>query len=221
MPPDDLRLVAFDMDGTLLAPRSSWVVLHEAFGTNNDQHHAAYLRHEIDDEQFIRSDVALWQAAMGKIPLARVYGILDNIAPVSGAPETVAALHAAGIATVIITGGLKCLARRLVSEWGMTVAYGNELLADDEGYLTGEGVVEVRAREKDLVLQRVMAERGLTRAQIAAVGDTAIDLTLFKLAGVGIAVNTNDSKLIAGATHHLRQPDLRGILPWLLPGGGA
>jgi len=221
MPPRDLRLVAFDMDGTLLTPRSSWAVLHQAFGTNNDQHLAAYLRHEIDDEQFIRSDVALWQAAMGKIPLTRIQAILDTIAPVPGAPETVAALHAAGVATVIITGGLKCLAQRLMHEWDMSAAYGNVLLADDDGHLTGEGVVEVRAREKDLVLQRVMAERGLTRAQVAAVGDTIIDLTLFKLAGVGIAVNTDDPQVIAGATHHLHQPDLRGILPWLLPGGGA
>jgi phosphoserine phosphatase len=51
---------------------------------------------------------------------------------------------------------------------------------------------------------------------VAAVGDTVIDLDLFALAGTSVAVNTDDERVIAAATHHLPDESLDGLLPLLL-----
>ena len=58
-----LKLVVFDMDGTLLRPKSSWQLLHDHFGTDNREMLARYLRHEVSDTEFVARDLELWAAA--------------------------------------------------------------------------------------------------------------------------------------------------------------
>ena len=42
-----IRLVVFDMDGTLLQPRSCWAQIHEHFGTDNREMLKLYVEHKI------------------------------------------------------------------------------------------------------------------------------------------------------------------------------
>ena len=49
-----LRLVAFDMDGTLVDVASSWQAVHHHFGDHNDEGLQRFLANEIDDIEFIR-----------------------------------------------------------------------------------------------------------------------------------------------------------------------
>jgi hydroxymethylpyrimidine pyrophosphatase-like HAD family hydrolase len=62
-----------------------------------------------------------------------------------------------------------------------------------------------------------MAPHHVARDEVAAVGDTVVDLDLFALAGTSVAVNTDDERVIAAATHHLPDESLDGLLPLLLP----
>src|SRR5687767_7173210 len=55
-----LELVLLDMDGTLVHG-STWEVLHEHYGVSNETNWLRYQRGELDDHEFIRSDVALWK----------------------------------------------------------------------------------------------------------------------------------------------------------------
>ncbi|SVC41279.1 uncharacterized protein METZ01_LOCUS294133, partial [marine metagenome] len=52
-----LKLVVFDMDGTLIRPKSSWQILHDHFGTDNREMLARYLRHEVSDAEFVAKDL--------------------------------------------------------------------------------------------------------------------------------------------------------------------
>ena len=73
------------------------------------------------------------------------------------------------------------------------------------------------ADRRHLVARGVMARHHAARDEVAAVGDTVIDLDLFALAGTSVAVNTDDERVIAAATHHLPGESLDGLLALLLP----
>ena len=57
------KLVAFDMDGTLVVVNSCWGVIHRHFGTQRGarENLRAYERGEIDYLEFMRRDIALWR----------------------------------------------------------------------------------------------------------------------------------------------------------------
>ena len=47
-----IKLVVFDMDGTLLKPRSCWAYIHEHFGTDNSGMLKLYIEQKITDQEF-------------------------------------------------------------------------------------------------------------------------------------------------------------------------
>jgi len=209
-----LKLVVFDMDGTLLRPKSSWGLLHDHFGTDNSEMLARYLRHEVSDAEFVATDLALWAAAYGgPVDAATVNAALDGAELLPGAAEAVAGLHAAGVATAIISGGIDYLAQKLAVEWGMAEAHANPLFDSPAGL---QGDIRVSGHAKAPVMRDVMARHHVARDEVAAVGDTVVDLDLFALAGTSVAVNTDDERVIAAATHHLPDESLDGLLPLLL-----
>ena len=59
--PDKIELIAFDMDGVLADTISSWKYVHDYFGCSNDRSVNEYLKGRIDDNEFIKRDVSLWQ----------------------------------------------------------------------------------------------------------------------------------------------------------------
>ena len=61
-----IKLVVFDMDGTLLKPRSCWAYIHEHFGTDNSEMLEKYIEHKISDQEFVKSDISLWQEKSNK-----------------------------------------------------------------------------------------------------------------------------------------------------------
>ena len=211
-----LKLVVFDMDGTLLRPKSSWQLLHDHFGTDNSEMLARYLRHKVDDAEFVARDLELWTAANGgPVDAATVNRVLDGAEPLPGAAEAVEGLHAAGVATAIISGGIDYLAQKLAAEWGMAEAHANPLFDSPVGL---QGEIRVSGHAKAPVMRDVMARHGVSRDEVAAVGDTVIDLDLFALAGTSVAVNTSDGRVIEAATHHLPGETLDGVLELLFPG---
>ena len=58
----------------------------------------------------------------------------------------------------------------------------------------------------------------VSKDEVAAVGDTVVDIPLFERAGLGIAVNTNDQRLIDEADYHLKEKNLRKLIPIITSG---
>ncbi|MCP8305171.1 MAG: hypothetical protein H3Z50_06890, partial [archaeon] len=56
------KLIAFDLDGTLLVQKSSWSTLHEYFGTASIARQTFALYHQgmIDYAEFMRRDISAW-----------------------------------------------------------------------------------------------------------------------------------------------------------------
>ena len=213
-----VRLAVFDMDGVLVDSHSSWVLVHRHFGTDNEDSLRAFLRGEIDDMEFIRRDVERWVQAHGSVTMGEVQDVLDRAPLVPGAIEALRELGAHGVRTAIVSGGLRYLAERVGAEAGADLVLANDVVVDGTGLLTGEGIVHVPLREKGSVVGSIQEELGVTREETAAIGDSLVDLTMFRRARVSIAFNPKDEATARGASYVVRSRDLRAVLPLLLEG---
>ncbi|MBW3583255.1 MAG: HAD family phosphatase [Euryarchaeota archaeon] len=212
---DPLRLVCFDMDGVLIHGGSSWVQVHRHFGVENDAALARFMAGEIDDEEFIRTDVALWTRD-GPVHRSVLDQVLSAPQIMPGAGDTIAALHDAGIKTAIVSGGLDHMANRVAGLLGIDEVHANGLHYDADGHLTGEGILRTPLRDKSAPLRAVAAKTGVPYGRIAAIGDSCPDASMFESCGYGIAFNPADPCVRHAADVTVETTDLRDVLPHLL-----
>ena len=67
-----IKLVVFDMDGTIIEPRSSWAMIHEHFGTDNTEMLQLYIDHKISDKEFTLSLQYLVKTGIITVNLSKV-----------------------------------------------------------------------------------------------------------------------------------------------------
>ena len=196
-----IKLVVFDMDGTLLKPRSCWAYIHEHFGTDNSEMLEKYIEHKINDQEFVKSDISLWtEKSDKKVNEQYINSILDEIIPIDGAEELVTQLHENGIETVFLTGGIQFLANKWAKKWNMKKALGNELIDGKKGQLTAN--INASGHAKGAVMDQLLNEMNLNQEHVAAVGDNVVDLPMFERADLSIAVNTDNDQVFGKATYH-------------------
>jgi len=205
-----IKLVVFDMDGTLLQARSCWAQIHDHFGTDNSDMLKLYVENKISDQEFVRADINTWEEKSNvKVDEKYVNSILDKIEPIDGAEELVAGLHNNGIETIFLTGGIQFLADKWAKQWNMKKPLANDLIDGEDGHL----MVNVRAsgHAKGPVMDQLLEKMGLTKENVAAVGDTVVDLPMFERAGLSIAVNTNEKEVFVNVDYH-HNGDLRELV---------
>ncbi|MFL2940134.1 MAG: HAD-IB family phosphatase [Candidatus Poseidoniales archaeon] len=198
-----IKLVVFDMDGTIIEPRSSWAMIHEHFGTDNTEMLQLYIDHKISDKEFVKADIQLWNSKSDK-PVDEKYinSILDKAKPRKGAEELIANLHKANVKTIILSGGIQFLADKWARKWNMDGALANELIDDKNGNLTA--IIKSSGHNKGPVMEKMIEKYNLEKNEIAAIGDTMVDIPTFERAGLSVAVNTEDERVITKADYHLK-----------------
>ena len=205
-----IKLVVFDMDGTLLQARSCWAQIHDHFGTDNSDMLKLYVENKISDQEFVRADINTWEEKSNvKVDEKYVNSILDKIEPIDGAEELVAGLHNNGIETIFLTGGIQFLADKWAKQWNMKKPLANDLIDGEDGHL----MVNVRAsgHAKGPVMDQLLKKMKLSKENVAAVGDTVVDLPMFERAGLSIAVNTEQKNVFENADYH-HKSDLRELI---------
>ena len=60
-----------------------------------------------------------------------------------------------------------------------------------------------------------MDENNIKESEVVAVGDEEVDIGMFEIAKISIAVNTKNSKVIEKATHHVKEENLLEILEYI------
>ena len=198
-----IKLVVFDMDGTIIEPKSSWAMIHDHFGTDNTEMLQMYIDHKISDKEFVKADIKLWNSK-SDVPVNEEYisSILDKAEPRKGAEELITSLHEANIKTVILSGGIQYLADKWAKEWNMDDALANDLIDDKNGNLTA--IIKSSGHNKGPVMEKMIEKYNFKKNEIAAVGDTVVDIPTFERAGLSIAVNTEDERVISRANYHLK-----------------
>lgn len=201
-------IVVFDMDGVLVQERSSWGLVHDLLGTTNEHSHEAYLRGEIDDMEFMRRDIALWLSVMPDLTIGDIRNMMQKATPMDGAFECITDLRELGAKISILSGGLKLLSGMLANRWALDGHHANGLEHRADGRLTGEGILEVPLRDKGGVLTRnIMA--GGDHGPIITVGDSSVDISMFKRSDLAIAFRPKEERVRRRAHIVIERPDLR------------
>ena len=186
----DFRLVAFDMDSTLINIECIDEIAD--FAGRKAEVAAiteAAMRGEIADyKDSLRRRVALL-AGVSEAVLDRVYEERLRLNP--GVETFVAACQAAGLKTLLISGGFTHFSERIRHRLRLDFARANTL-GVAHGRLTGTlfdrpwGDIVDGAEKKRLLLE-VCELMGISTAQAIAVGDGANDLPMMQAAGLSIA----------------------------------
>lgn len=181
----DLKLVAIDMDSTLITIECI-DELGEAAGRRAEiaAITEAAMRGELDFTESLRRRVALL-ADLEASALERVYDDSLRLSP--GAERLVAGCKAAGIRLLLVSGGFSFFTERLRARLGLDYTLSNHLEIR-HGRLTGRlaGRI-VNARAKAERLREIAREIGARREQTLAIGDGANDLPLMAEAGMSVA----------------------------------
>ena len=181
----DYRLIAFDMDSTLITVECI-DELADFAGKKTEVAAVteAAMRGEIDYKESLRRRLALLAGLDARV-LAKVYEERVQLSP--GATELLAAAQKAGLRTAILSGGFTYFTERLRIELGFDFATSNELEIAG-GKLTGRVVGEiVDAKAKAARLASLRDELRLKPEQLIAIGDGANDIPMLESVGLSIA----------------------------------
>ena len=218
-PETPVELVCFDMDGVLIDVGSSWVMVHRHFGVQNEASLVAYLNGEFDDREFIRRDAALWLRQKPKMRREDFEAIFREPPLMPGVKKTIDILHAAGIQTAIVSGGVDVMAENVAKRVGIPRVAANGFVYDDEGHITGDGVVRTPLNDKALPLIAFAKELGIPHERTLAVGNSLPDVAMFDVAGRSIAFHPEDDYTRDHATWTIEEGPLDQILPYVLEPG--
>ena len=178
------RLVAFDMDSTLIeAEVIDELAALAGVGEQVSAITERAMRGEIDFSESFRARVALLEG-LEESALAQV---AEQLKITEGAEHLITTLRSLGYKTAILSGGFTYFARHLQARLGMDYVYANELDVA-AGRVTGKvtGAIVDGARKAQL-LRQLARDEGIDLQQVIAVGDGANDLPMLSIAGLGIA----------------------------------
>jgi phosphoserine phosphatase len=172
------------MDGTVLEHNSSWVAIHQYYGTGTKAATSLrlYTEGKIDYREFMRRDIASWPSNITRDEIAE---ILSDYAIRREAPSTFRELKARGIKTALVTSGIDILAKKVADELEIDYWVANGLKFDRKGVLLPDGIGRVDPTRKDIAYEKLLSKVGIPTKQTIAVGDTIYDLAFLKSAALG------------------------------------
>ena len=205
----DLRLVAMDMDSTLVTIESidemgELLGIREKIAAVTEQ----AMRGEIDYPESLRRRVALL-AGLEEQALERICEERMHLSP--GAEVLVQRCRELGIRTLLVSGGFSLFTTWLQRRLGIDAVLSNELEIEN-GRLTGRvvgGIVDGAAKAQRLRTE--LEQLGIARAHAVAIGDGANDIPMMGAAGVSIAYRAK-TIVRKHATHALDYSGLDGVL---------
>lgn len=178
------RLVAFDMDSTLIRGEVIDELARLAgVGAEVAAITESAMRGELDFQGSFRRRVAMLKG----LPVSALQQLVETMPLMDGAERLIATLRRLGYKTAILSGGFTFMGRELQRRLGIDYLHANELHVTD-GVVTGEVHTEiVDGARKAHYLSEIARAEGLNMEQVIAVGDGANDLPMLRQAGLGIA----------------------------------
>ncbi|MHA1902461.1 MAG: HAD family hydrolase [Candidatus Thorarchaeota archaeon] len=204
-----IKLVVFDVDGTLTIHSSIWWRLHELFDCTEEgkKYYDQYFAGEITYDEWASFDAGLWREK----PLSEVMRIVKETELVPGAEDTVRTLKEHGIKVALLSGGLDLLADDIAERLSIDYVLTNRL-EHQNGLLTGNVEVLVGWGGKVKELEQIVEHFSVTLEETAFVGDGRNDISALSVSGLSFAFNPEDEEVAKAAQIVIKKMDLREIL---------
>jgi phosphoserine phosphatase len=181
----DFRLVAMDMDSTLITIECiDEIADMQGLKPQVSEITEAAMRGELDFAESLTRRVALLKGLEASA-LQRVYD--ERLQISMGGEAMLAGIKAAGLKTLLVSGGFTFFTERLQERLGLDYAHAN-VLEVVHGKLTGRvagGIVD--AEVKMQTVERVCSDIGIGTGQSIVMGDGANDLKMMGVAGLSVA----------------------------------
>ena len=215
----DFGLIAFDMDSTLINIECIDEIA-DAAGRKAEVAAIteAAMRGEITDfKDSLRRRVALLKG----VPVGALDDVLRTRLQLNpGARELLAACKAAGLKSLLVSGGFTYFADWVCQELGIDYARSNVLEAEN-GLLTGRVVEQYwgdicDGEEKRRMLTQTCLALGIEPQQAIAVGDGANDLPMMGMSGLSVAFHAKP-KVCAQANVSIESGGLDRLLEVVRP----
>lgn len=209
----NFRLLAIDMDSTLVTMETLDEIADMAgLKAEVAAITEAAMRGEIRDfSESLTRRMALLQG-VGEDLIERVYRERLHLSP--GAEVLLTAARAAGLKTLLVSGGFTHFTDRLKEQLGFDYAFANQFDIVD-GRLTGRvlGPI-VDGAFKAQAVRQCCAEIGCAPSQAIAIGDGANDLGMMGVAGLSVGYHAKPV-VRAQATWSVRVGGLDTVVDWL------
>lgn len=189
----DFRLIAFDMDSTLIASETvdELATLAGCKAQIEAMTHAAMSGQNVDFAENLRARMALLKG----VPESLLAKVRDEHMPLTpGCEALLSACKRHGLRCILISGGFTYLADSLTARLGMDEIHANHLEIE-AGQLTGRVLAQpghafVDAEGKRQRLLDACARLGISAQQAIAVGDGANDVPMLRAAGLAVAFHS-------------------------------
>jgi phosphoserine phosphatase len=190
------KIVAFDVDGTLVNEISSWVTVHKHFNTDNLAHKnlQLYEKGTIDYPSFMKRDIGLWPKSLH---INNIEKILNSYTLANNANHVIQELKNKGYEIILISAGINLLVSKVANDLGVSIFQANGLETNGLGYLTGSGIFNVDLIRKDLALDTLLKSINCKPEFCAAIGDSKYDTNLLKYANCAIALGNGEHTKVA------------------------
>lgn len=212
---NDVRLVISDMDSTLI--NIECVDEIADFAGVKAQVAAiteAAMRGELDFAASLTQRVATLEG-LDESVLGRVYE--ERLSPNPGAETLIAGLKDRGVKFALVSGGFTFFTDRLKQRLGLDYTRAN-VLEKEAGRLTGRILGHiVDAAAKEVFLNELCEELGISPKQAIAMGDGANDLKMLSAAGLGVAYRAKPT-VQEQSDVVLNHSNLDAVLHFLSPG---
>ncbi|WP_198115277.1 phosphoserine phosphatase SerB [Massilia rhizosphaerae] len=181
----DFKLVAMDMDSTLITIECiDEIADMQGLKPQVSAITEAAMRGELDFSESLARRVALLEG----LPTSALQRVYEERLRISlGGEAMLQGVQAAGLKTLLVSGGFTFFTERLKTRLGLDYTHANVLEAAG-GVLTGKvvgGIVD--ADEKKRTVERVCAELGVATKQAIVMGDGANDLRMMGVSGLSVA----------------------------------
>jgi len=138
---------------------------------------------------------------------------LYSIPFIKGVNKCISYLKKHEIKTAIVSAGLDILAEKVAKDVGIDYACANAIKVDNDGRLTGEGVLHVELTHKDYNVKDLAQELHLSLDECAAVGNSCFDIPMLEVCGLGIAFNPEDACIAESADVVIEGKDISKLIP--------
>ncbi len=201
------RLVAFDMDSTLIQ-NEVIVEFARELGKEEEVHRITEeaMNGNLDFAESLKQRCALLKG----MDLSCIDKVYERIELTQGAEELIRTLKKLGYKVALISGGFTLIADRLKERLNIDYVFANKLEVRGTK-LTGNlmGTI-VDASKKAEFLEVITQQEGISLEQVIAIGDGANDLEMLERAGLGIAFNAKPI-VRARADSSLRHKSLQPV----------